>query len=58
MFYRPAMRSIQAGTGISTATNKIGARQSRRSNAKAGGPMGLDKYQLRMAGLRQRANTT
>jgi len=42
MFYRPAMRSIQARAGIST--DKIGARLPRRSNAKAGGPMGLDEW--------------
>ena len=43
MFYRLAMRSIQARAGISTKTDKIGARLPRRSNAKAGGPMGLDE---------------
>jgi gamma-glutamyl phosphate reductase len=39
MFYRLAMRSIQARAGIST--DKINARPPRRSNAKVGGPMGL-----------------
>jgi gamma-glutamyl phosphate reductase len=41
MFYRLAMRNIQARAGIST--EKIGARLPRRSNAKAGGPMGRDE---------------
>jgi hypothetical protein len=43
MFHRLAMRSIQARAGISTDTDKIGARLPRRSNAKAGGPMDSDE---------------
>jgi gamma-glutamyl phosphate reductase len=34
MLYRPAMRSIQTGAGISTDTEKIDARD----------PMGLDEF--------------